>query len=339
MKHIFYVHSYVTYLVVLGVVEHERISDDDVFLITARGAVNQTRFASMDINEKYPSLFGVPCYGKNLFYIKHYRSIKAFDKEIRDICCNYTYICYIPSDSHFFQQLLSSHSKCVKINFLEEGLFSYNDEFRKKKWPFNGLKGIIKRYLYTGNRNHNPLSIVSSATLYTLFSTDNYKGPLNKKCVMPNLQEIKYDGIKLRNTNVLMMNAFKDASSIVISNLLSVIEHFAKDKKAKNEKVYIRHHPYSNNIFREEVESIFIRHGVEHEVLSNRLNTELMLFNSENLSIYGFFSAAMLYGALMGHTAISFVDLFKSTSKECEDYLINKFHIPSIFLSNSQNYY
>lgn len=43
MKHIFYVHSYVTYLVVLGVVEHERISDDDVFLITARGAVNQTR--------------------------------------------------------------------------------------------------------------------------------------------------------------------------------------------------------------------------------------------------------------------------------------------------------
>ena len=113
MKHIFYVHSYVTYLVVLGVVEHERISDDDVFLITARGAVNQTRFASMDINEKYPSLFGVPCYGKNLFYIKHYRSIKAFDKEIRDICCNYTYICYIPSDSHFFQQLFCGFDSLI----------------------------------------------------------------------------------------------------------------------------------------------------------------------------------------------------------------------------------
>lgn len=117
MKHIFYVHSYVTYLVVLGVVEHERISDDDVFLITARGAVNQTRFASMDINEKYPSLFGVPCYGKNLFYIKHYRSIKAFDKEIRDICCNYTYICYIPSDSHFFNNCCLLILNVLKLIF------------------------------------------------------------------------------------------------------------------------------------------------------------------------------------------------------------------------------
>lgn len=41
MKHIFYIHSYVTYLVTLGVVEHHHIKDEDVALVYGRGGVNQ----------------------------------------------------------------------------------------------------------------------------------------------------------------------------------------------------------------------------------------------------------------------------------------------------------
>lgn len=338
MKHIFYVHSYVTYLVTLGIVEHKKISDKDVLLITARGGVNQSRFSSIDVNQRFPKLFGIPCYGTKLFYIKNHSIISSFDKSILRFCENDSFACYIPSDGHYLQQLLSTHSKCRRVYFMEEGLFSYNDEYRKKSWPFAGFKGVILRFLNTGNRNHHPSSIVDTAILFTLFNVESYEGPIKKICVMPDVSKIEYTGIRLKDSSILMMNAFKDASPVVIDKLLSIIEYFAVEKKRKNETIYIKHHPYSDLELQEKVEHIFRDNGVPYRVLDNKLNTELMLFHSENLSIYGFFSAAMLYGALMGHKAISFTRIFESSSSECASYLQNNFHIPSVFIKNSTMY-
>lgn len=339
MKHIFYIHSYVTYLVTLGVIEHQMINDDDVLLVSARNAVNQTRYKEIDFNERYSSLFGVPCYGNKLFYLKHRNVIKSFDNEVDSFCKSDDFICYLPTDKHFGQQLLLTHKKCVGTNYIEEGLFTYNNEFRKKSWPYIGILGSIKRFLNTGNRNQNPYTRNNDETvLYTLFNRSYYNSDLRIRSVMPTISKIEYNGIRLQNANILMMNAFKDASPQVLMHLLSLLENFAKDLLKHKEKIYIKHHPYASKSLKEQIENIFMKEGVSYSVLDDELNTELMLFNSQDLSIYGFFSAAMLYGAMMGHKSISFLNCFESQSQECKEYLLNNFPIPEVFINHSISY-
>lgn len=339
MKHIFYVHSYVTYLVTLGVIEHNKIQDEDVLLISARNAVTQKRFKEIDFSSKYPKLFGIPCYGEGLFFLKNLRFIKSFDGDINRFCHTDRFLCYLPTDKHFGQQLLMTHKNCVGISYIEEGLFTYNNEFKKRTWPFHGLLGSLKRYLNTGNRNINPLKRNNgSSVLFTLFDPYYYRTDLSIRCVMPSIPDIEYNGIILENTNILMMNAFKDASVQVQQQLLLLLEKFAEELFERKEKIYIKHHPYATEILKRQIELVFSKSGVCYDVLDASLNTELMLFNSRNLSIYGFFSAAMLYGAMMGHKSITFLYCFETQSQSCREYIANNFPIPEVFKNYSMNY-
>lgn len=330
MKHLFYIHSYVTYLVALGVIEHRKIDDDDVVMLFARGNIPQSRFLFVNIDTEFPGLWGLPAYGNRFLYIKKRREIKKLDSLIQKMCKG-DYICYLPTDSHYLQQLLGTHKSCARVDYIEEGLFSYNDEFHKKVLPFHGKFSRIKRYFNTGYRNINPLYVEQNAILYTLFDKKYYSGSFKKECVMPNLKNLQYSGITLRNSSLLIMNAFRDAQENVVGEVLSVLNRFAVDCKQLNKKVYIKHHPYASKSFMNQVENIFRKNDIVCNVLDNSVNTELLLFNSTGINIYGFFSAAMMYGGLFGHKSYSFIEGFKSSSVDCVNYLNNNFHIPEIF--------
>ncbi len=335
MKHIFYIHSFITYLSALGVIENKNIKDDAVLFLYVRGCFKQSRFRYINVNDSCPELFGLPCYASRFFYVRNWSLIKFFDKLIDSFCENDNYVCYLPSNGQYLQQLLSTHHKCVRLHFIEEGLFSYNDTFRKKNWPFYGILGSVKKYLNTGNRVVNPDYIVKNSILYILFDVKNYSGPLQKKCIMPNINKIPYDGPRLSNANVLMMNAFRDASAEVIDDLLKILYRFAQ---RQNKPIYIKHHPYSSKEFKLAVENVFRLSGVEFYVLDDFSSTELLLWHSNELSVYGFFSATMLYAVMFGHKAYSFLNLFRSMSDNCAHYLDVNFHVPVSFLDNVDDY-
>lgn len=327
MKHLFYIHSYVTYLVTLGVIEHKDIKDEDVVLICGRGVVFDNRFKSLNVNKSFPSLASQPTYGTRWMYVKKRRDILAFDHTISELVEGNQYVCYLPSNNHFLLQLIASHKLCVAVNYIEEGLSSYDEFFYKKLWPFNGSLGLLKRIVNTGCRNVHPEKIISEGTLFTLFDPSFYNSTIHKECVMPDVSRIPYSGIKLESTNLLMMNAFRDANETVRRGLLDVL---GESTKGLNE-IYIKHHPYSDEKFKHDLEHTLMSSGTEVHLIPEDTPTELMLFNSRNLNIYGLCSSTMMYGALFGHKAYSFADKFKHHSAECASYLDNNLTIPNIF--------
>ena len=327
MKHLFYIHSYVTYLAALGVIEHKCINDEDVAFICGRGVAFNDRFKSLNVNNAFPSLALQPTYGTRWMYLKKRKDIFAFDQIVSELVDGKQYFCYLPSNNHFLLQLIASHKLCVGINFIEEGLSSYDEFFYKKLWPFNGPFGLLKRIVNTGCRNVHPEKIISEGTLFTLFGHSFYKSDIHKECVMPDVSRIPYSGIKMESTNLLMMNAFRDANDTVRRGLLDVL---GKSTKGLNE-IYIKHHPYSDEKFKVDLEQTLMSSGIEVHLIPEDTPTELMLFNSCNLNIYGLCSSTMMYGALFGHKAYSFADKFKHHSDECAFYLDNNLIIPDIF--------
>ncbi len=330
MKHLFYIHSYVTYLVTLGVVEHHRIKDEDIVLVYGRGGVSQNRFKAIDVDKAYPDIAHLPTFGTSLMFLKKFNHIALFDNAIKNLVENKKFICYLPSNNHFLLQLLATHSLCNGVNFIEEGLFTYNNNFYKKNWPFEGVLGLVKRVVNTGCRNVKPEKLVREGTLFTLFDTSVYGNSITKECVMPVLENISYPGIILAETNLLLLNAFKDVNESVRHSILDVLADFAVNCK----EIYIKHHPYADSKFKKEVEQTFARCGTNVHVIPEDAQTELMLFKSKNLNIYGFFSAAMMYGALFGHKAYSFTKRFEHKSPACASYLLNNFAIPDIFFKH-----
>lgn len=330
MKHLFYIHSFVTYLVALGVIEHEQIHDNDVGLVCGRQGVLQDRFNALFTEIKYSQLAHLPTYGRALMYIKYRGIVRKFDKSVSELVANEKFICYIPANNHFLLQLLITHRLCCGVKFIEEGLFSYNSIFFKKNWPFTGIWGTIKRYLNTGFRNIKPNVLQENALLYTLFDPSYYHNQFSKKCVMPNLANISYSGNCINNSNLLLLNSFRDASDLVINAVLNILKDIANECS----EIYVKHHPYSDIDFKTSVEHTLKSYGVNVHVLPDSTETELMLFKSQKINIYGFFSASMLYGALFGHSVNSFVNRFKNYSNECASYLRNSFEIPEVFINN-----
>lgn len=331
MKHLFYVHSYVTYLVALGVIDYYRIDDKDVCIFCARFNLLQTRFRCISVDTNFKQLFGLPAYGTRFLYIKKRVEIFKLDAFIKDITEGSEFICYLPSDGHYLQQLIGSHKLCNQVHYIEEGLFSYNDEFRKKSLPFHGKLSQIKRYFNTGGRNIIPQEAERKSILFTLFDEKYYSGILRKKCISLDLNSIVYDGLKLHNGAILVLNAFRDADDDVIRAVLSILESFASTVRNKDMKLYIKHHPYASSKFVFQVEDIFRSSDVDFITIENSVNLELLMFNSTDLYIYGFFSASMMYGALWGHKVHSFIDEFSRYSENCKKYLSRSFHIPEIF--------
>lgn len=330
MKHLFYIHSYVTYLVALGVIENKGIRNEDVILICGRGVAYSNDFVSLDVNQSFPSLAKLPTYGAPLMYLKKRSVIHSFDQTIAGFTNNEFFICYLPSNNHYLLQLLASHKLCCGTCFIEEGLFSYNEFFYKRTWPFDGFTGEVKRFLNTGCRNVKPGRMVSNGVLFTLFNPSFYASSIRKECVMPQIHLIPYNGVRLVSTNLLMLNAFKDADQHVRHGVLDILSEFADTCN----EIYIKHHPYSDSEFKHDVEAVFSASGVDVHIIPDNTQTELMLANSSSIRIFGFFSAAMMYGALFGHRAFSFAERFRHYSSDCAMYCTNSFVIPKVFDNN-----
>lgn len=323
MKHFFYIHSYVTYLVTLGIIENKGIKDEDVVLFYGRGPVFNAHYKYLYVDKNLI----LPAFGTRGMYFNKRKFIHKFDQEVNNLVDGKSFVCYLPSNNRFILQLIPSHKLCVGINFLEEGLSSYEKNFYKKIWPFNGLLGTLKRIANTGCRNVHPNKMISNGTLFTLFDTAYYKNDIRKECVMPDVSKIPYSGIRLEKTNLLMMNSFRDANETVRNGLFAVLGNAIKGLN----EIYVKHHPNSDDNFKHDIENAIKSLGTEVHLIPEDTPTELMLFNSRDLDIYGLCSSSIMYGTLFGHHGYSFSDKFKQYSSECASYLENNLPIPDIF--------
>ena len=115
-KHIFTIHSPITFLMAVSIIRHKKIKEKDAIIISSG---YKSPLNNIDVKPSYSE-----SYDTKWIKLRHLNIAKHFDKYVNEITDNKPFIAYIDI-MHNYQKLLVTHKKCSNFHFFEEGTASY----------------------------------------------------------------------------------------------------------------------------------------------------------------------------------------------------------------------
>lgn len=325
MKHVFFVHSHITYLASLSVICHLRLSLNDVIIVSS-SYIREKPLKVININNYNGRRLLDKC--KNYFY--PYRRTDTFVKKaIND--GNYTlYIGWNNID----QRYLMTHPKCKGINFIEEGLSAYWNNMTIKEIIFQrnpnqrirstfSLSGLIERVrdALTIFRGYNS-AIQSIPNQYFQFCSDesiNYYGfdkssfwLVNRNKHVMNISDLikrfNFNEQALPNKSIVYISDYNASSHSSLEEYTQELDSLINYLKANSiEKVFVKWHYKCNQIMSDKLTKYLKKkyNGIV-EILPTSVVMEIVFLKSKFLTVLGNTSSLLFYASIMGHDTLSF---------------------------------
>jgi hypothetical protein len=323
MKHIFTVHSPITFLCAYSVCKTLELNEADVIIISS-GYTPPFEYGQI-----------VPAFHekKNGFLSKllNINLPKAYDKYISNLIDRNDFIAYIDL-MHYWQRILVTHENCKQFNFLEEGMNSYLKPdtlgevtfvAKEKTFRVNSMKDYLNLFYFAARGyNHKLLNLPYWSLGYRYLENVSYF------C----FSDLCYPGIKREYKKVIKFHSNSD-NGLKLENAIIWIEdiynkrhvsdnkdiHFAFDNSVKyiqNEygmthKHYVKLRP-SGKVSESEVAPILAENEIDYEILNVNEPLELILSKSKNIVLISATSSLCYYGKTMGHEAYTYFWLLKN---------------------------
>jgi hypothetical protein len=333
MKHIFTIHSSITFLVAYSIIEHLNLPRQDVILISSKYKVPIEGFTVA------PSF--AERYAKNLWQKLRYFNVPVnYDRYIDKITGAGPFIAYIDLMS-YYQKILVTHKKCKQFHFFEEGNSAYMSEdddmdltwedytggmnYRVKYFRrdyFRSLSRVIRGfnlrlislpYHYMAYTNFPELIFfsLSKNAFYNahpakkvLLKPDRAKPAIEKMAGGHALQDavIWLDGSNARYTGL--------DEKYYYGAIQKGIQEFRKIGVIED-KVYVKLRPGIKDISKNKLVQILNENDVQVEVLPNDMILECFFMCSRNCKVIGTLTAALEYAHVFGHKVYSIYPFFE----------------------------
>lgn len=330
MKHIFIIHSPITYLSSLGVLLKENFDLNDVLFISRGFNIEgPIKINIVDISlKKGFSIRGLN-HNLKLFYDRGYHLNNTINNFVKDE----KFIAYV-SVFNYLERYTVVHPNCVNFNFIEEGVESYHTShslshyatsFRGKFYFRKGFIGLIDRIkesISTFGRTEAITTIPIFSIAYRhdqskkfyCYSKEAYPFVENKIILnfnsiknkfYPTLDFSNYDNISghsiwIGNCNIFENNQLYE--DFLNTYLLKYI------KKEGVNKLLIRFHPRETKKQRLVLTKFLIKNEIDFHIIPDETIMELLLLNFPKTICVGFNTSLLLYSSYMGHKSISFGD-------------------------------
>ena len=329
MKHIFTVHSSITFLVTYATIKHLNLNPKDVIIISQKYKVPISGY-------KVIADFHSAQNNSLLKQLKNFNVPRAFDKYINKYLNGKEFIAYVDLMS-YYQKILVTHQKCKKFHFIEEGNSAYqaNDDLndivwheRKENWRSKGWKDFksIARVLRGYNLKLLSLPYIYSAyafmesTRFYAFSKNAFYNLAPEKRIL--LQPSKNDkniellagGHFLNNATIWLDGSNARYTGLDESYYYDAIEKaipILKQKGVIKDTVYAKLRPGIKDLSSNKLVSILKANGLKVEVMPNDLILEAFFMQSSNCKIIGVLTAALEYAHVFGHEVYSIYGLFE----------------------------
>lgn len=317
MTHLFYVHSNITLLSCLAVIQKKNLNN--IVILFGRGFTNgiiKLDYKVIYLPKKITELEAIPTSGafKPLWI---YRKLLSLDRLI-DSFESESFSCYLPNTNNFLMQAIISNSKCVEYNIIDEGLLNYTNpkQFIKPTNQLFAKQSILKkglRYFSHFNRSNfiNPVnSTFNSIYLFNKSDFDN----LNYKII-----KIEYPslGLKLKRMDDLHVFVFDNSVNDNVIEYNLYYELLADIfKNIKVNKLYVKFHPAESN--HNPIISILNNSKINYEILPVDLPLELVFAESKNMSIYGIWSSLLFYASVTNQKVFSYINLASKISPKAK---------------------
>lgn len=144
MRHVFFVHSHITYLIARQIVAHERLSPADCLFLLLRGFAAP---ADCPVPAAAIEAVAVPL-SPRIWQV--WGRIAALDRRINELTAGADFTLYAPHTDNATVRLLYTHPRCRAISYVEEGSASYIPRERWRK-PYSFANNVL-RYVYSRGR-------------------------------------------------------------------------------------------------------------------------------------------------------------------------------------------
>ncbi len=349
MKHLFLVHSPITYLISVSIITELKIAKEDAVIVFHE-------FDEVDKqNDQYIGVIINRVYIKKLSFRKFYNYIRYFniinriDRLVNAIIKNQKFISYIPVLTYIGKSLIT-HPNCTSFSFIEEGLGHYYKEETvhsltatnsKDLFRSSGLKNIRRvlseTYLLYRGYNFKLQALPFSYSCYHSFKNVGFYGlssdsfPLidqEKKIIIPfvakNFGLIKQDESINLNSKIIWVgdgsvSQHGFSQNLYLEGIKEGCIRFLKEKETKN--IFIKFHRDETNNLRKIIKKIFEDNQIEVQVIPDSVIMDLLLFIAEYVILIGVYSSLLYYASVMGHTSFSIYEFLK---KEYSKVLKNR---------------
>lgn len=339
MKHVFCIHSNITYLAALGVVCRENLPLADVVIVSNNNYERDTPVKVHQIRS-----YGGWYNWHNIWRhpINSICTVRYIDNEIKRLVGNETYIAY--TEALFaFHDVIVTHPLCQQFHFIEEGLSVYYKEmdwqqqtanyscqpcYRYKGWRgfFQKLKDIS--LLLRGYK----LEMLGLPALYNAFfnakdmkfygfSDESYYG-VNNLCRI-SLEQVRtnfewhthYE--KLEDIDIWLGQNNPRGGNELIDKYVDAIEKGCAQQLLKQGKrhILVKFHPVEETYAKKQTIKMFQHNGIEVEIIPNEVVLELELFKAKNVRLYSISSSLLLYASMLGVECNSIINHMPSEFK------------------------
>lgn len=327
MKHIFVVHSNVSYLVALATIKYENIAEGNYIIISD----SYQRDAPIKVYNQPYFLLGKKTLLK--YPIDIFFPDKRLDSFISDFVGNDVFYAYVPCFL-YISKVLVTNRRCAGFNFIEEGASNYampinwvnyscyyslnwRSHFSKTCW-LEALRGnnakmasiplLYNAYVAAGRRNFYGLSeetFVGAATT---------KVSLNP--IVPLFKDM-YNGIssELTDSIVWVGGNYVEVGSCTMDDMRNMYVKYLKTflESSGIRKLYVKFHP--NEISRNRTVQLNVLSSLNIEclVIPDSVCLEICMLKAKNMTLCGLNSTLLLYASMMGHQSVSFCKYMPST--------------------------
>lgn len=338
MKHLFYIHSYITYYVGLEVIKHHALNHSDCILMYGRKFKPLHPPVDMQQVDLPFTHHPVNSFAVERKFWKGWKKLSRFDAFVKELTRGDSFKLYTNQTGIDFIRLFISHKKCKGFNFLEEGLYSYYplDEVNSFLCPAGFSTVAYKVLLYLNYRGR-----LSGERLFFNFGyeavyglqTSSFPGFSNRKILSnPFINEGESAGIE---GAMLVLDALfeygKVSRDVYEQGLKSAFDYF---KAEGITHVWLKLHPehYNTTTQHRNIRNLIAEFGkdVRIDVLPAEVCLERLAGDrqAEKLSFYVFLSSVGMYAALSNRNAFSFALLIAERDEQYKQRVQN---LPNAF--------
>lgn len=336
MRRIFVVHSPITYLLALSIIDKEKLELSDCLLLSVRELIFQTPVPVRSIAKR------------------KWEKIKLaglVDNEIAGFVKDDCFIAYFPVMCNL-AKLLVTNKKCIKFHFFEEGQEAYQKdiplesicEFSRYSWRYCTMKEFM-----TGAKIMCGL-LLEGLTLKTLSLPFNYVAyafnkerkfyclndlafPLASNKILVSLPQMmkrfhfntKYD---LNNAFIWVSSSvfdhFPDKQALCTQVLSHTIIPFLSEKRVS--KLYVKFRQCESRKSMRSFLSILDDYKINYQIIDPSAILEIELAAANNVTLLGDISSLLFYNVMFGHKSYSVMNkmennFYKTTDSYMEVYM------------------
>lgn len=321
MKHVFCIHSNITYLAALGVICKEMLPLEDVVIVTNHDFIRDTPVKVHQIRT---------CSGLRNVWRHPMRilfTVRYIDREIAKLVGNEMYIAY--TEALFaFHDVVVTHPLCSQFHFIEEGLSVYYEEMDwqmqtanysvRHCYRYKGWKGFLQKLrdislLVRGYK----LEMLGLPALYNAFfnakgvrfygfSNESYYGVKNLyrislKQVNESFEWNTYYE-KLEDIDIWLGQNNPQGGNELIDKYVDAIKKGCAQKLLNQGRkhVMVKFHPVEEAYAKRKTLEMFQQNGIKAEVIPDEVVLELELFKAKNVRLYSVGSSILLYAGMLG---------------------------------------